>query len=128
MFEKIKNLAIPLTAILIYTGAILSLGVFIGCKSSVKIYNEKNTPQECNDAYTVMDYVKKLEGIFTTKNIQLWVTTINKQWDKCQDARIKAWNLRCKRWIFKDKKINKDKFPEYGYYLECKKRIPKKND
>ncbi len=105
-----KILIGKILAALLIVAAFFSLGIFIGC-NTLKVYKVKGQPDPCNDMYTTMDHNIK------TKNANSNLVAL--QWQDCKEARIEIHNRDCARWIFKDGKVNKKKFPEYGYYLEC---------
>lgn len=91
-------------------GAMFTAGLFIGCKTfdPIRIENELD---ECNDMYTTMRFYVK-SGIKSDGLIATMAT-------KCNKSRERKRDSECLKWIFKDGKLDKKKYPEYAYYLEC---------
>jgi hypothetical protein len=89
-----------------------------GCKTFEPVKIKGELP-ECNDMYSTMKFYIK-SGIKSDSLVTTMAT-------KCNDARIWYHNQQCKRWIFKNGEINKNKFPEYAYYLECVRKVEIRN-
>lgn len=96
---------------------IISIASFLAglnCKTYEPVRIKGEIPI-CNDMYSIIKaYVK-----FGIKSDSL----VTRFADKCIVAREKLENKNteeiCKKWIYKKSVFDKNKYPEYGYYLEC---------
>ncbi len=99
--------------ILIIAASLLAIACMIflpGCVSFSPV-QVKGQPAECNDWYSAMKFYDK-------KAPDTMLLTV---YQSCAQARIRAREKNCKQWIFKDNPVDKNKYPEYGYWLECLK-------